>query len=578
VTIMSEITSSFNDFILKSVSRYLQTVVLIDDKIYPPKAVRTPTDLQEPPSRHRKAASKSAEPVLEKKEVIDKLAEEIDQSEEVSFHDIQNSFAEKRIICSLYQPKQGASFNSSSDVYNLCSVADVVVVDWDIHGDSGKKATELVVTLIEQSMKEVPHQLRLVLIYTMDPNLGSVANSVYEAFSSQIDTALIDVLEDGNGLVFTSENARVVVLGKKINTAFLQYSDFFVPEKDLAERTINEFSHLASGLLQCIILQGIASLRENNRRILMRFHKGLDAAFLAHRALLMPDEAFGQIIPMLTDELRAVLEDNLGEHPLGDEIISKEIISDWCNKHWKPVTVSDLQIGSSVDPTAFAIDVFCNGSNIADYSKYRGSRISGMLEMKDGLNKWKEKKCDLLAEYLSSDEKGNFSHEMLSALMSQRIAYENSRKSLRLGVILRIKITEKPRYMLCLQPVCDSVRVNEKGTPFIFCLLDVPNNGSIFTHTVKDSSDSTIRLVYKAKVTNCYISLFSSNTGVVCASENGEGQFIFKDTEDKEYEWVAELKIEHAQRAAEEFGRILSRVGLNESEWLRLKTKQLNNQ
>ena len=38
-------------------------------------------------------------------------------------------------------------------------------------------------------------------------------------------------------------------------------------------------------------------------------------------------------------------------------------------------------------------------------------------------------------------------------------------------------------------------------------------------------------------------------------------------------EWIAELKTEHAQRAAEEFGRNLSRVGLTESEWLRLKAR-----
>jgi hypothetical protein len=570
---MSEITSPFNDFILKSVSRYLQTVVLIDDKIYPPKGVRTPTDLQEPASRHRKAASKSAEPVLEEKEDIEKIAEELDKSEEVSFHDIQNSFAEKRIICSLYQPKQDASFSGSSDVYNLCSVADVVVVDWDIHGDAGKKATELVVTLIEQSMKEVPHQLRLVLIYTLEPNLGSIANSVYENLISRIGSASIGVLEDSNGLVFTSENARVVVLGKKSNAAFSQYSEFFVPEKDLAERTINEFSHLASGLLQCIILQGIASLRENNRRILMRFHKGLDAAFLAHRAILMPDEAFGQIIPMLTDELRAVLEDNLGEDPLGDGCISKEIISDWCKKHWKPVTGSELNVGNSVDPKVFAIDVFCNGSNITDYSQHRGSQISGMLEKKDGINKWREKKCDQLVKYLSSDEKGNFSHELLSALMSQRIAYDNSCKSLHLGVIMKQQIGGTSRYMLCLQPLCDSVRISPTGTPFIFCLLSIPIDGSPFTHTIIDSTDNPIRLVYKATVNNCFISSFPSTTGVVCAIKNDTGRFLFKDVENKEYEWIAELKTEHAQRAAEEFGRMLSRVGLTESEWLRLKAK-----
>ena len=95
-------------------------------------------------------------------------------------------------------------------------------------------------------------------------------------------------------------------------TTLTQFSDYWVPESDLATRTIREFSRLASGLLQGIVLRGIANLRKNNRRILSRFRKDLDMAFLTHRALLLPDEAFGQIIPLVTEELQAVLEDMLG--------------------------------------------------------------------------------------------------------------------------------------------------------------------------------------------------------------------------------------------------------------------------
>ena len=64
--------------------------------------------------------------------------------------------------------------------------------------------------------------------------------------------------------------------------------------------------------------------------------------------------------------------------------------------------------------------------------------------------------------------------------------------------------------------------------------------------------------------------------GAVYENEDN-GRFIFQDegkNEDRnDYEWIAELKTEHAQRAAEQFGRELSRVGLTESEWLRIKAK-----
>ena len=47
-------------------------------------------------------------------------------------------------------------------------------------------------------------------------------------------------------------------------------------------------------------------------------------------------------------------------------------------------------------------------------------------------------------------------------------------------------------------------------------------------------------------------------------------KFIFKSCDGKEYRWVAELKFEHSQRVVQKLADELSRVGLTESEWLRL--------
>ena len=568
---MTENITAFNQFVLESAEQYLHTVVLIDDRIYESKTGNVAASLTKPQTAARKAALKSVTPGSEKKIEISEGAKGSEGSDEVSFHDVQNSFAKKRIICSLYQPKKSASFSGRSEVYSLCSSADVVIVDWDLHGDPGLKATELVGNLIHQSVKEIPHLLRLVLIYTMEVNLRSVADIIFEDLSKRLGEDKIDVDPKTEGLVLTTNNARVVVLGKRSNTSLPQYSDFWVPEKRLAERTIIEFSRLASGLLQAVILRGVANLRENNRRILMRFHRDLDAAFLAHRALLLPDEALGQIIPLLTDELRAVLEDTLGECPLGNSSVVERIIGDWCGTYWKPSSNPQLYIGVGADALEFAKDVFCNGPAFKkDYSKVQKSEISGLVEKKQNQPpKWIEKKALKLAEYLSTEPKGD---EMLSSLMSQRIAYENARRALQLGVILR-EVEGNRRYMLCLQPVCDSVRIDGKSRTFIFCILDIPNAGKPFTHAVMDLNRNPLQLDYRPKVSRCYVSNFTSGSDAVCAVKDDRGRFIFEDEDRNKYEWIAELKTEHAQRAAEEFGRTLSRVGLTESEWLRLKAK-----
>ncbi|MBC2743181.1 MAG: hypothetical protein HGJ93_09060 [Desulfosarcina sp.] len=571
---MAEATiSAYEKFIIESAEQYLQTVVLIDDRIYENKRGSVVSRLTKPSAVGRKAALKSAISSSDKSgKEIEKM-EAPEKPDEVSFHDVQNSFAKKRIICSLYQPKKSASFGEQSEVYKLCSTADVVIVDWDLDDPSGDKATTLVGSLVAQSRVEMPYQLRLVLIYTLDPNLQFVANKIFEHLVGLLSEEDVAVDPQSEGLVITTENARVVVLGKREGTTLDQFSDYWVPERSLATRAIKEFSQLASGLLQGIVLRGVANLRKNNRRILTRFRKDLDIAFLTHRVLLLPDEAFRQIIPLLTDELHAVLEDTLGEFPLGNASAIKKILDDWCDKHWKVSTNVELNIGAGANDMEFVKDVFCNGPAIKkDYSKIQGSKIPGLIEKRDNAHpKWKEKECHKLAKYLLGDCEKVHCHEKLGSLMSQRVRYNNSRRALHLGVIVR-ELADKKRYLLCLQPVCDSVRIEGKSQTFIFSILNEAEDGKRFTHCVLDGGGNVIKLAYQSKVFGVLVSNFSG-TDAVYAKKNDTNRFIFKDENKEDYEWIAELKNEHAQRAAEQFGRELSRVGLTESEWLRIKAK-----
>lgn len=566
--------SAYDEFSTKSAEQYLQTVVLIDDRIYESKSGSVVSRLKAPPTMQRKSALKTIAPTLSQGRKDDEQDETPEKPGEVSFQDVQNSFAKKRIICALYQPKKNASFGEQSEVYNLCSAADVVIVDWDLDGDDGKNATILVGTLVEQSQMEIPQQLRLILIYTLEVNLRSVADKIFEDLVKRLADDKVDADPQSEGLVITTDNARVVILGKRPNPSFLQYSNFIVPEKDLAERTITEFSQLASGLLQGIVLRGFAKLRENNRRILTRFRKELDIAFLTHRALLLPNESFGQIIPLLTNELHAVLDDTLGVSPLGTGATTEKILNDWCDKHWKKSPNTKLKIGIGADGLEFVRDVFCNGPAIKkDYSGVRDSQIPGLIDKGDKAPpKWREKGYDKLTEYLLGDSGAEHSNEMLGALMSQREIYGDAQKALHLGVIIREVVNNK-RFLLCLQPVCDSVRMGGKPRTFVFSILNETKVGDRLTHCVIDMSGNVIRLEYKPQVTSVYVSEFESKTDTVLANLDKSSRFIFKDKKNIEYEWIAELKTEHAQRAAEQFGRDISRVGLTESEWLRIKAK-----
>lgn len=548
--------STMNDFSRNAVEEFVQTVVLVDDEIYTPKGAVIEGKFTGP--KRKKPSTKSAEIKANQTS-----AAEISNEEKFpfSFHDIQAKFAKKSIVCSPHQPRNTDSLGKDSIAYNLCSAADIVIVDWAL-GDAGEKATSLIENLVRQSLKKDPHQLRLVLIYTSEPNLFDIADKVSKKLAEEIPDKIEDRVAD-KGLAFHTPNARVVVLGKPGHRRN-EEEGFEVSESGLADRAITEFCKLTDGMLQGGILKGLAAIRKQSRRILTKFHSGLDAAFLTHRALrLSHEDAFEHIAPLLVAEIEAVLEDSL-PRPL----ISDIIISSWCDKRWVPAPHASQFLPHEVDVHKFATDLCTKGMNIANYySSGKKTNLEKTIKsLKKDTPKWpsiNEDSFKALSTYLSKDSLGSDLRE-LSILMSQRTYYGDHRH-LTLGTIIRESGGEK-RYMLCLQPTCDSIQLTNQTT-FVFCSMEETDKGKA-THVIGDGSDFA-DLIYKPKIEKCVTLAFKPSRERIAATElefiDAKGQ--------KTYQWIAQLKPKHAQGAVEQFARELSRVGLTESEWLRLKAK-----
>ena len=392
--------SAYDRFCIESAEQYIQTVVLIDDRIFIDNPRSTAKlDVTDPAPMGRKPATSRAESSRDTNanELDDKEATEIAGA--ALFREVQNSFAKKRIICSLYQPDNDASFDDESEVYGLCSCADVTIVDWDLGDSSGDRAIKLVGSLLEHSQAKIPHQLRLVLIYTLNENLKKVAKMMSDELARQHD---LTVDSESEQLVIKTECARVVVLGRPLRATRPSSLNNRVPENELAERTVREFSRLAAGLMQGIVLRGIAKLRDNNGRILARFHRELDAAFLTHRTLLLPDEAFAQMIPVLTDELNSVLEDTMGQHPLGTQSCVEEILRDWCDRNWTKDEHAKLEIGLGGNEIVFVKDALCNGPDLQnDYSRFHGHKLCSLRDHKQpGSPSWKPGNAKIWRNFL----------------------------------------------------------------------------------------------------------------------------------------------------------------------------------
>lgn len=554
-----------NEFSIYASKQFIRTAVVIDDKIYENQSgkLSTPEGLQTP---KRKSALKSP---LNDVQLDDNVNIQ-DESEGFSWKDLINSFAKEHIVCSLYEPDRQSKYTADSDVYKLCLASDIVIVDWNLYDNLGLQALELITNLVHNSLEDIPEQLRLILVYTSEPNLRSIADKVFEALEKVLGEDIKPQFED-EGLSMHSSNSRIIILGKPRHR-LPQYKSHEVPEKDLAKKSIEEFSKLASGLLQGAILLGLAKVRENSRKVLSKFGESIDAAFLLHRAMSLPhEEAFEHIHPLLVAEIQSILQDCLP-----GKIISDTLVSDWVLNKWKPndqvIELHPLKI----DANEFVKNLFLFGPDI-------GKRITQvplkLARNKDSKWEWSidsEKLTKLSKLLFKEDDK--FSNHKLAILMSHRTSYGNVDKSLTLGTIIRKGTIEDPQYLLCLLPICDTVRLVEKRR-FVFCILDVINeespNKQKANHIIEDTNGFR-ELLYTPKSYNCVTLEFEpdSKTKMVIAKKDKNNILSFYCKSDrKRYTWIAQLKPEHAQRAAEQFSRDLSRVGLTESEWLRLMSK-----
>lgn len=152
---------------------------------------------------------------------------------------------------------------------------------------------------------------------------------------------------------------------------------------------------------------------------------------------------------------------------------------------------------------------------------------------------------------------------------------EKNPKTLSLGTIVH-NPGKDSQYFLCIQPVCDTVRL--KGdTAFLFVKLTKtdPQDGRV-SHVVVNDNGEVLELFYQAKSFQCYVATFSpENRGSkrvmaeLQEDNHSNHSYVFTDTANKAYIWLGQLKTAHAQRAVERLASDLSRVGLAESEWLR---------
>jgi hypothetical protein len=288
---------------------------------------------------------------------------------------------------------------------------------------------------------------------------------------------------------------------------------------ELPLKIIKKFASENSGILPAAVLRSLSGIRSNSFRLLNAFTKDLDKALLYHRMLIPNSEDAEEFCgDIIADEFFGIIKD---VYP-GEYIAAKHLE--------KYIAEKDPKFLSSKHSETY----------------YSQDELKRLL-----FTEFKKKKVEQIY-WTVKDE------EMLKRFSAISTTKTSLNSFLQLGCVLEMR-GEPPEYYLCLQPPCDSVRI-DGWTNFIFCGLE-NNPISNISFYINDGKDNkSFKIDYRSK----YIFIFSGKDKISLA-----GTLVSKNKE--EFTCIGQLKPMFAQKIANEFAAHISRVGIEQFEWLRKK-------
>ena len=538
--------SHLPDFMERSTEvakRFLHTVVFVDDQaIF--EEIQQPTALT-PPKRIAKKEKDSQEGFRRSAHTLNTKK-------------VTDEFASKGMICSVLKPNEGD--NTIEYVKQSAKRADVFILDWDINNDSGETAREIINMLISSDDSEYS-RLRLIIIYTGEPDIDSISASIKEKITKEFDT---DFSSDDNDFAFQKGHLRIAIFAKEETIVNPGCEERVLSITDLPERLSTEFAKITSGLVSNVAIESLSVLRDNTHLFLSNLGSEIDPSYLAHRALLpVPDDAKNLAVDIVASEFHSLLEN----FEVGD-IANINAIDAWLRMNKNKNSYS---LNGSWGDVDLGCEKICECQRIGierfDWKPHLSNK--NRKKLKNDVHK------TLTQTFCTDKDAFQESDYRFAMLTSIKNTYNGTQSPiLTLGTILK-KITiddsdECESFWLCIQPRCDCARI-EDNRNFFFLPLDKVEDDDEFDLVVKVDDGDYVKLKINQNIYDSMHFQFSSNCAddqVVRAEREGS-YYIFETTDESKFKLISELKNQHAQRVANNFAANISRVGLDESEWLR---------
>ncbi len=465
---------------------------------------------------------------------------------------ISLAFAKHEKLCAVYQPAKKEDIDSFS---KLAQKADVTVIDWQINlseplginsqsneeddetdDERGQYTKQIIVELLKNNR----NGLKLIVVYTGETDLAGITENIRKDLKTS-EISLDSEESEGTCTITASPYFKILVIGKN-NSA--EATEGKVNYKDLPDFILTEFAKLTAGLLSNFALQSLAKIRQNFYQILALFPAELDKAYLANQSLLGIEDTNEQLIEVLGDTFISILRANRLQNPL-----DKNRAFQWIESQ----------------------DSLCTDKAKAK-ALYEPGCIKKKLEVAFHDSKVKERNAKLMGFFNVSEDE----NKKLAQLFHHKnlIVFDGHTPILSLGTVVKsIKEGDEGLYYVCIQQRCDSVRLtSDEPRRFLFLSLKKAESG--WDLITQDGTNLKIdKKTYGIRTVK-----FTGAGEVIaqCDSAGGDSSKLYFTPfygGDEKFEFIFELKDLYAQRIVSEYSANLTRVGLDESEWMRIHSK-----
>lgn len=515
----------------------------------------------------------------------------LDPDDSDSQHDFDaptviRNFAQDEKICSVFQPKLESDIELFS---SIAKKADVVVLDWkmiigsppeDPSSDEddddeddirGKYSKSIISNLLNS--KSSLNSLKLIIIYTGETDLPLIANEILADLNRQhIDGFQIP---ENDSCCVLSRSCKILIRAKsnggeekgKHEPALLNKE---VSYEDLPEFINEEFSKMTAGILPFFALKSLSVIRRNYYQILNIFSRKLDTAYLTNQSLLPnAEDANELLVELLGDTFSSILRaNNL------NNIIDENFIELWVDSNIEEKEKPKYSAKGNKTDDTFPLTKEMIKDILKSHSDVEKKFINTLTTAGVSKSSIEKKKYTKYAFDLFHEEAEQESMNIGFAKLCQHknlVHHESYLPSLNLGTIVKSSLGSDS-YLVCIQQRCDSARVKaSEGRRFLFLSLSTIEGSGKFDFITPDKK----KLKLERRSFNLRTVKFNGSENGMVQSIKDSGQFFFSPVHQssepsEKFEFIFELKDLYAQRIVADYTASLSRVGLDEPEWVRL--------